>query len=72
MAASTSSNGARIRLYALSAFLCLWLVAIGLRLVYLQVFCYGDFQHRAQRQQQRSFDLSPKRGIIYDLSLIHI
>ncbi len=66
MAASTSSNGARIRLYALSGFLCLWLVAIGLRLVYLQVFCYGDFQHRAQRQQQRSFDLSPKRGIIYD------
>ena len=66
MAASTSSNGARIRLYALSGFLCLWLVAIGLRLVYLQVFCYGDFQHRAQRQQQRSFDISPKRGIIYD------
>ena len=35
-------------------------------LVYLQIFCYGDFQHRAQHQQQRSFDLSPKRGIIYD------
>ena len=66
VAASCPSNGARFRLYALSGFLCLWLLAICLRLVYLQIFCYGDFQHRAQHQQQRSFDLSPKRGIIYD------
>jgi cell division protein FtsI (penicillin-binding protein 3) len=61
-----SPTGARFRLYALSGILCLWLLAICLRLVYLQIFCYGDFQHRAQHQQQRSFDLSPKRGIIYD------
>jgi cell division protein FtsI (penicillin-binding protein 3) len=66
VAASTSSNDARFRLYALSGLLCLWLLAICLRLVYLQVFCYGDFQRRAQHQQQRSFDLSPKRGVIYD------
>jgi cell division protein FtsI/penicillin-binding protein 2 len=66
VAADTSPTGARFRLYALSALLCLWLLAICLRLVYLQIFCYGDFQHRAQHQQQRSFDLSPKRGIIYD------
>jgi cell division protein FtsI (penicillin-binding protein 3) len=64
--ASVSSNGARFRLYALSGFLCLWLLAICLRLVYLQIFCYGDFERRAQHQQQRSFDLSPKRGVIYD------
>src|SRR6202795_4614623 len=66
MAASTSSNGARFRLYALSGLLCLWLLTICLRLVYLQIFCYGDFERRAQRQQQRSFDLSAKRGVIYD------
>ena len=66
MAASTSSNGARFRLYALSGLLCLWLLAICFRLVYLQIFCYGDFERRAQHQQQRSFDLSPKRGVIYD------
>ena len=66
MAASTSSNGARFRLYALSGLLCLWLLTICLRLVYLQIFCYGDFERRAQHQQQRSFDLSPKRGVIYD------
>jgi cell division protein FtsI (penicillin-binding protein 3) len=66
VAASTSSNGARFRLYALSGLLCLWLLAICFRLVYLQIFCYGDFERRAQHQQQRSFDLSPKRGVIYD------
>jgi cell division protein FtsI (penicillin-binding protein 3) len=66
VAASTSSNNAKFRLYYLSGFLCFWLLAICLRLVYLQIFCYGDFEHRAMRQQQRSFDLSPKRGVIYD------
>ncbi|MFZ0688056.1 MAG: penicillin-binding protein [Terriglobales bacterium] len=66
MAANTSTNGARFRLYALSGLLCLWLLAICLRLVYLQIFCYGDFERRAQHQQQRSFDLSAKRGVIYD------
>jgi cell division protein FtsI (penicillin-binding protein 3) len=66
VAANTSSNGARFRLYALSGFLCFWLLAICLRLIYLQIFCYGDFERRAQHQQQRSFDLSAKRGVIYD------
>jgi cell division protein FtsI (penicillin-binding protein 3) len=66
VAANNSSNDARFRLYALSGFLCLWLLAICVRLVYLQIFCYGDFERRAQHQQQRSLDLSAKRGVIYD------
>jgi cell division protein FtsI (penicillin-binding protein 3) len=66
VAPSTPSNGARFRLYALAGILCLWLLAICVRLVYLQIFCYGDFERRAQHQQQRSFDLSAKRGVIYD------
>ena len=66
MAASNSSNSSRFRLYSLTGILCLWLVVICLRLVYLQIFCYGDFERRAMHQQQRSFDLSPRRGIIYD------
>src|SRR5450755_2301682 len=63
---SSNSNGARFRLYLLSGLLCLWLLAICGRLIYLQIFCYGDFERRAQHQQQRSFDLSAKRGVIYD------
>jgi len=64
--ADTSLSGRNFRICALAAFLCLWLVAICFRLVYLQIFRYGDFEQRAQHQQQRSFDLSPKRGIIFD------
>ena len=61
-----AANSSRSRLITLTALLCFWLVAICLRLVYLQVFCYGDFERRALHQQQRSFDLSPRRGVIYD------
>jgi cell division protein FtsI (penicillin-binding protein 3) len=66
VAAEKSSSSAKFRLYSLTGLLCLWLVAICFRLVYLQVFRYGDFEQRAQHQQQRSFELSPKRGIIFD------
>jgi cell division protein FtsI (penicillin-binding protein 3) len=35
-------------------------------LTYLQIFRYGSFEERAQHQQQRTQELSAKRGIIYD------
>ncbi len=54
------------RLHALGAVLVLWTGVIGLRLVDLQVIHYGDFTQRAQRQQQRSIEVAPRRGIIYD------
>ena len=54
------------RLYLLGAFLFLWCGAIGLRLVQLQIVDYGDWLQRAQRQQQRTIPVSPRRGIIYD------
>jgi cell division protein FtsI/penicillin-binding protein 2 len=63
---ANSRNGANHRLYLLGAFLVLWFCAICLRLVYLQIFCYGDFQQRADKQQQRAVTVSAKRGIIYD------
>ena len=66
MAASGSANPARKRLYLLAGFLFFWCAAIGFRLVQLQVFQYGEFVHRAERQQQRSIDVAPRRGVIYD------
>ncbi|MDP9267564.1 MAG: transpeptidase family protein [Acidobacteriota bacterium] len=59
---------ARQRLYLLAGLLCFWMLAIGARLVYLQVFHYGDFAKQAQRQQQRSIDVAPIRGVVYDRS----
>ena len=56
----------KLRLYLLGGGLIFWCAIICLRLVYLQVFRYGDFEQRAQHQQQRAIDVSAKRGIIYD------
>lgn len=54
------------RLYLLAGILLFWSLVICTRLVYLQVFRYGAFEERAQRQQQRTAEVAPKRGIIYD------
>jgi len=63
---STSRTTANRRLYILGGILLFWLSVICLRLVYLQIFRYGEFQQRADHQQQRSINVSAKRGIIFD------
>lgn len=66
MASSSSRKLTDTRLYLLGAVLLLWCSAICLRLVYLQIFRYGSFEQRAQHQQQRTVEVSARRGIIYD------
>ena len=66
MTGSASLNPTQKRLYILSGLLLLWIVVICGRLIYLQIFCYGDFVVRAQRQQQRTIEVAPRRGLIYD------
>jgi cell division protein FtsI (penicillin-binding protein 3) len=66
VATNSPRNSANKRLYLLGAILLLWAGAISLRLVYLQIFRYGDFEQRAQRQQQRTTEVAAKRGVIYD------
>src|SRR5438309_1092118 len=56
----------RLRSYVLAGLLLLWMFAIGARLVQLQVVRYGEFTQRAARQQQRTVEVSPRRGVIYD------
>src|SRR5215467_7640247 len=64
--AATARNSTNFRLYLLAGMFVFWCIAISARLVYLQVFRYGTFQQRAQRQQQRTEEVSARRGIIYD------
>ncbi len=54
------------RLYFLGGFLLFWCLAICGRLVYLQIFRYGNFVKQAEHQQQRGIPLEAKRGVIYD------
>jgi cell division protein FtsI (penicillin-binding protein 3) len=44
----------------------IWMGAVLARLGYLQLFCYSDYFAKAQHQQQRTFEISPMRGEIYD------
>src|SRR6266403_3649506 len=64
--AKPALNNPRARLYMLAVFVFFWLCLIVGRLVLLQVVRYGEFTQRAARQQQRTVEVAPKRGVIYD------
>src|SRR5580704_10299610 len=59
----------RVRFVWVAMFFCFWAAAIGLRLFWLQVVRHGDFVERAQKQQQRTFDVAPRRGVLYDRNM---
>lgn len=59
----------RVRFVYVAMMFCLWAVAIGLRLTWLQVVRHGEFVERAARQQQRGFEVAPRRGVLYDRNL---
>jgi cell division protein FtsI (penicillin-binding protein 3) len=56
----------RLRWLVVWVLAVVWMAAVLARLGYLQLFCYSEYFARAQRQQQRSFEISPKRGQILD------
>ena len=57
---------AHVRLLILAGVALFWMVAVFGRLSYLQLFRHGEYLARAQRQQQRTIEITPKRGTIYD------
>ncbi len=59
----------RVRLLMVAVVAMLWTGAALARLGYLQLVCYSEYLARAQRQQQRIVEVSPKRGAIYDRNL---
>jgi cell division protein FtsI (penicillin-binding protein 3) len=59
----------RLGLLHVSIFFVCWLSLICGRLVWLQVVHYKDYVDRAARQQQRTFEVAPRRGILYDRNL---
>ncbi|MFY9554525.1 MAG: stage V sporulation protein D, partial [Blastocatellia bacterium] len=63
---STNHKASDKRLSIIQAAIIIWMVAIGGKLVWLQVKQHDWLFQRAARQQQASIDLSPLRGVIYD------
>ena len=59
----------RLRFLHIASFFLFWVAAIGCRLIWLQVIRHADFVERAARQQQRTFEVAPRRGVLYDRDL---
>jgi cell division protein FtsI (penicillin-binding protein 3) len=59
----------RIRFAYVALFFGVWTSLIAMRLGWLQVVRHSDFVHRAALQQQRTFEVAPRRGMLYDRNL---
>ncbi len=59
----------RIRFVHVAAFFIVWTGLIGTRLVWLQLIKHHDWVDRAAKQQQRTFEVAPRRGVLYDRNL---
>ena len=59
----------RLGFLHITLFFVCWMLLISGRLVWLQVVHHKDFVDRAARQQQRTFEVAPRRGILYDRNL---
>ncbi|OLD62118.1 MAG: hypothetical protein AUI53_02765 [Acidobacteria bacterium 13_1_40CM_2_60_7] len=57
------------RVLMIAGVAALWMMAIAGRLAWLQLFQYSEYLGRAQRQQQRVIEVTPRRGAIYDRNL---
>jgi cell division protein FtsI (penicillin-binding protein 3) len=50
----------------LGGMLAIWMLGLAARLYHLQIIQYVDLLSRAQRQQQRTIEVAPQRGTIFD------
>jgi cell division protein FtsI (penicillin-binding protein 3) len=57
------------RFWLVCLFFLLWALAITTRLFWLQLIRHNDYVERAQKQQQRTFEVAPRRGILYDRNM---
>ena len=59
----------RTRFWLICLFFAFWVCAIAARLFWLQIIRHQDYVERAQKQQQRTFEVAPRRGVLYDRNL---
>jgi cell division protein FtsI (penicillin-binding protein 3) len=59
----------RARFWLVCLFFLAWAILICFRLFWLQVVRHGEFVERAQKQQERTFQVAPRRGVLYDRNL---
>ena len=61
-----SPRAARVRIILLGLASFVWFFLLVYRLVDLQVVRHAELARQVKRQHQRTLDITPKRGVIYD------
>jgi cell division protein FtsI (penicillin-binding protein 3) len=59
----------RTRILAVLGIFLGWSLLIIGRLIWLQTFQHAEWAERAARQQERTFNVAPRRGVLYDRNL---
>ena len=59
----------RVRFVYVAMFFCFWAAVIAGRLTWLQVVQHGKWVDLAKQQQQRTFEVAPHRGVLYDRNM---
>jgi cell division protein FtsI (penicillin-binding protein 3) len=59
----------RLRFFLVALVFAGWALLIMLRLVWLQVATHSQYVDLAARQQQRTFEVAPRRGVLYDRNM---
>ena len=59
----------RLRFVFMSLVFAGWALIILGRLAWLQVVSHGEYVELAARQQQRTFEVAPRRGVLYDRNM---
>jgi cell division protein FtsI (penicillin-binding protein 3) len=59
----------RARFWIICLFFLVWVCAIAIRLFMLQVVQHKQYVERADKQQQRTFEVAPRRGVLYDRNM---
>ncbi|WP_419806223.1 penicillin-binding transpeptidase domain-containing protein [Terriglobus sp.] len=59
----------RKRFAQVAVFFMVWTVVISGRLIWIQIVKHHDWVERAAKQQQRTFEVAPRRGVLYDRNL---
>ncbi|HWZ97492.1 MAG TPA: penicillin-binding protein [Candidatus Dormibacteraeota bacterium] len=62
-------NRVQLRLLIVAGCMVLWVAAVFVRLGFLQLVEHSYYLTRAHRQQQRTVEITPKRGAIFDRNM---
>ena len=57
------------RFWLVCLFFFLWALAIAGRLFWLQIVHHHEYVERAEKQQERAFEVAPRRGVLFDRNL---